>query len=121
MNYLGLDYGEKHVGVALATGSLAEPLTTIDTSHSLRLIKQLMQKHDIDAIVAGDCPEKFLNKLSQLGLPVHQADETLSTYDATQSLLHTTQSRRKTTEHAVAAALILQHWLDASTSTQHQP
>ncbi len=116
MNYLGLDYGESHMGVALATGPLAEPLTTLDTRSALQLIKQLITEHNIDELVIGDCPERFLNKLSELELPINQADETLSTHDATQSLLHTSQSRRKNTEHAVAAAIILQNWLDSSRS-----
>ncbi len=112
MNYLGLDYGESHIGVALANGPLAEPLTTIATPRALQLIKQLIAGHKIDELVVGDCPEGFINKLSELELPINQADETLSTHDATQLLLHTTQTRRKNTEHAAAAAVILQNWLD---------
>ncbi len=118
MNYLGLDYGESQIGVALATGPLAEPLTTIATPEAIQVINKLVKEHHIGELVVGDCPEKFLNLLSQLGLPVHQADETLSTYDATQSLLHTSQTRRKNSEHAVAAAIILQNWLDFSEGTR---
>lgn len=109
---MGIDYGEKHVGVALAQGSLAEPLQSIPRNQAIKLIKPLLKQYDIETIVVGDCPDVFLNELTQLGLPIHQADETLSTYDATQSLLHTSQSRRKNWEHAAAAAVILQHWLD---------
>lgn len=112
MNYLGLDYGESHIGVALASGPLAEPLTTLSREKVIQLIKPILKTHNIDAIVVGDCPEKFLNELSELELPIHQTDETLSTYDATQALLHTSQTRRKNTQHAVAAAIILQNWLD---------
>ena len=115
MNYLGLDYGDVQIGVALTTGSLAEPLTTINTAKAIQLIKQLILDHKIDAIVIGDCPEIFLDKLSDLTL-VHRVDETLSSHDARQSLLHTTQKKRRTNEHTVAAAIILQNWIDTSPS-----
>lgn len=117
MNYLGLDYGEKHVGVALAQGPLAEPLQTLPRSSVIKLLKTLIVKYTIDALIIGDCPESFLNQLSQLGLPIHQVDETLSTIDATLSMLHTSQSRRRNLEHAAAAALILQNWLDFRVET----
>ena len=115
MNYLGLDYGAAKIGVALATGPLAEPLTTVKTEKALQSIKLLLDKYNIDSIVVGDCPESFLDELSQLGI-VYQADETLSSHDAIQSLLHTTRSRRKNLEHAAAAAIILQNWLDSTVS-----
>ncbi len=118
MNYLGVDYGEKHVGVALAQGTMAEPLESFLRSKAVQLIKPLVNKYNIEAVIVGDCPESFLNELAQLDLPIYQADETLSTRDATQALLHTTKSRRKNLEHAVAAALILQNWLDFSEGTQ---
>jgi len=114
MNYLGLDYGAVKIGVALATGPLAEPLTTLKTTKALQSIKLLLDKHNIDNIVVGDCPESFLDKLSQLSI-VYRVDETLSSHDARQALMHTTQKKRRNEEHAAAAAIILQSWLDAST------
>lgn len=120
MNYLGIDYGAAKIGVALATGPLAEPLTTVKTAKALQSIKQLIANHRIDAIIVGDCPENFLDLLSSLNLTVFRADETLSSHDARQSLFHTTQKKRRAAEHAAAAAIILQNWLDASTGAQHQ-
>ncbi|MDO8488068.1 MAG: RuvX/YqgF family protein [bacterium] len=112
MHYLGLDYGESHVGVALAEGNLAEPLDTISRKSALQLIKQLVVKHQIEELVVGECPDQFLNDLAGLGLPVHTVDETLSSQDAIQMLLHTTKIRRKNLQHAAAATVILQNWLD---------
>ena len=108
------------MGIALATGPIAEPLVTLNFNTATQLLKKLIKEHNIDEIVVGDCPDKFLNQLVSLGLSVHRQDETLSTYDATQALLHTSQKRRHKSEHAAAAALILQNWLDASTDAQHQ-
>ncbi len=112
MNYLGIDYGATKIGVAIAAGPLAEPLTTVKTAKALQSIKQLIFKHDINAVIIGDCPEIFLDKLSDLTL-VHRIDETLSSHDARQSLLHTSQKKRRISEHSAAAAIILQSWLDS--------
>lgn len=116
MNYLGIDYGEKQVGVAVAAGPLAQPLVSVPRARATQTIKQLVGEYKVKEIVVGVSDasmhrtvEEFVK---QFGLPVHLVDETLSTHDATQSLLHTTRSRRKNLEHAAAAALILQNWLD---------
>jgi putative transcription antitermination factor YqgF len=120
MNYLGLDYGTKHIGVAIATGPLAEPLTTLSTDKSIQLIKALVDKHDIKGLVIGVSDEashptvsELSKQLSFLNLPVYLIDETLSSHDARVALMHTTQTRRKDLEHAASAALILQSWLDS--------
>ncbi len=112
MNYLGLDYGTSKVGVAMATGPLAEPLTTLNTKNSLQLLKQIIIDNNIDTIVVGDCSQEFFAKLQSLELPVQVVDETLTSHDAREKLLHTTQKRRKNLEHQVSATIILQNWLD---------
>ncbi len=118
MNYLGLDYGAAKIGVALATGPLAEPLTTIKTEKALPSLNHLISHHHIGAMVVGDCPENFLDLLSSFNITVFTADETLSSHDARRSLLHTTQKKRRAIEHAAAAAIILQNWLDSRPQNQ---
>ena len=120
MNYLGLDYGQKHIGVALATGPLAEPLTTIPTQNALQLIKELVDKHHIDEIIIGQPDqvlkldfEKFLNSLQISNFKFQIVDETLSSHDARQFLLHTSQKKRRLGEHSASAAIILQSWPDS--------
>lgn len=113
MNYLGIDYGFAKIGIALAVGPLAEPLATVKTEKAIQSIKLLINAHNIDSIVVGDCPEKFLDELSNLAT-VHQTEETLSSHDARQFLLHTTQKKRRMAEHSAAAAVILQNWLDSN-------
>lgn len=114
MNYLGLDYGEAKIGIALATGPLAEPLTTINNTNSaLQIIKQLLDKYATNRVIIGNCSSDFLQCLKELGVEVEQVDETLSSHDAREGLLHTTQTKRRLAEHQVAAALILQNFLDS--------
>ncbi len=119
MNYLGLDYGQKHLGVAISNGLLTEPLTTLNLDSAPGKIARLVEEHRIGTIIIGlpEGPvrahvEEFVHTLKHIGLPVVTADETLSSRDAIRSLHHTSKSRRRTKEHSVAAALILQNWLD---------
>lgn len=118
MNYLGLDYGLAKIGVAIATGPLAEPLTTLNTKNAIQAIKELVVKHSIDKIVIGDAPENFLKNLKDLGLEIEIVDETLSSHEAREKLFHTTQKRRKILEHQVSASIILQNWLDNNSHLQ---
>ena len=46
MNYLGIDYGDAKVGVALATGPLAEPLTTVKTEKAIQALSVFDQRAD---------------------------------------------------------------------------
>jgi putative transcription antitermination factor YqgF len=113
MNYLGIDYGEAKVGIALAEGPLADPLMTVATKSALSSLQQLIKTYAIEQIIIGDCPTEFKTQLENLGVPVVMVDETLSSHDAREALMHTSQTKRKEQEHEVAAAIILQSWLDA--------
>ena len=119
MNYLGLDFGLSHLGVAIADGPLAEPMATLPISSAFKLLPQIIARHHITALIIGlpDGPSqpqarRFIHQLQTLNCPVHIVDETLSSYDALTLLRHTSPSRRKSKEHAAAAAIILQSWLD---------
>lgn len=116
MNYLGLDYGKAKIGVSLANGPLAAPLTTLITlpiENSVKAIEELIKKHRVIAIIIGDSPKSFVAELRHLNLPVFVVDETLSSHDARRALLHTTRIKRKILEHSAAATIILQSWLDS--------
>lgn len=112
MNYLGIDYGEAKVGLAVALGPLAEPLTTVETGQALQVIKQMLEKNPINGIIIGKASEEFLTKLKALGPKVIEVDETLSSHDARLQVAHKPKLRRKMAEHSAAAAIILQNWLD---------
>ena len=130
---LGLDVGERWIGVALSDplGILASPLTRIertDDEAAVKAIAELVGKHEARAVVAG-LPyslngnvgqqavrvQDFLRKLAQsLGVPVLTSDERLSTVMATQGMIEAGARResRKGRIDAAAAALILQWYLD---------
>ena len=126
MNYLGIDYVLKQTGLALATGPLAEPLASVDTGKAFEFISRLVEKHSVKAIIIGipDGPvrsrvQKFVDGLQSLGCQIIVVEETLSSHDARQSLSHTSLTRRQSREHAVAAAIILQSWLDSQQVSGH--
>lgn len=131
MAVLGLDVGEKRIGVALADGPLAIPLTVIDRAGEgadLERVLDLAQEHGAERIVVG-LPRSmdgsigrqaervlaFSKALSQhTDIPVDTWDERLSTVAAERLLLDTGMKRgkRKEKRDAMAATIILQAYLD---------
>lgn len=119
MTILGIDYGRKNIGLAIAQSSLAEPLETIKWTDEAKLFSQLAQLRDfykIDSIVLGISEgemeketRKFGERLASfIGIPVDYEDETLTSKE-----VHLKKaSRKKGYEHAVAAALILESWME---------
>lgn len=124
MIYLGIDFGLKHIGLSIAEGPLAAPLTEKSYSTDEKLFQfllQIIKDQQVNFLVIG-LPEGklaqtikiFGAKLKQLSnLPVHYQDETLSTFEAKAKLLeaHKPQKKRRL-DHQAAATLILQSYLD---------
>ncbi len=119
---LGIDFGTSHVGLALSDGRISEPLATVDTKDALIKTLFFIDTHKVNTVIIGSGGEEvsplvheFASSLKaqQIHLNIVLVDETLSSKDAVTALLHTTPSRRKKLEHAAAAALILQSWLDS--------
>jgi len=131
---LGLDVGEKTIGVAVSdpTGLIAQGRGVIRRTggeDDLRKIKELAKECSAGLIVVG-LPRNmngtlgeqgkkilaFAEKLKEAtGLPVQPWDERLSTVAAERMLVGADLSRRrrKKVVDQVAAALILQNFLDA--------
>ena len=133
MTILGLDVGEKRIGVALAEGLLAIPLTVIDRrveETDMELIMALVEEYRAERIVVGlprlmngdigtQAEEvlSFSGALSQhVDIPVDTWDERLSTVTAERLLIDTGMKRkkRKGKLDAMAAAIILQAYLDGT-------
>ena len=134
---LAVDPGEKRLGIALSdpTGTLASPLTVV--KHVSRmvdaaLIAQMAAEHEAVRIIIGAALDddnqptpqsRHAERLAeavrqQCSLPVELWDESGSTQDARASRIAMGVSRRKRSGHLdeVAAAVILQSYLDAKAS-----
>jgi putative Holliday junction resolvase len=129
MKILGIDYGLKKIGLAISEGELAEPLGVINairnTQYAIRKIKAICGKYDIDKIVVGlpesgivDKIKHFAGELAKItGLPVVFQDEVLTSKDAIAKMIEGGRKRkfRRQFQDAVAAAIILQSYMDAKT------
>lgn len=130
---LGLDVGDKRIGVALsdAMHMISSPhsvYTRIGYGPDARHFAELAKKAGADLLVLGlplnmdgskgfqaEKVEAFAEKLKEAGLTVEFIDERLTTVSAERALLEGGLSRqeRRGTVDAVAAALILQSFLDS--------
>jgi putative Holliday junction resolvase len=134
MRAMGLDVGTKTVGIAVSDelGITAQPVTTIRRTNlraDLDALEELVREHGVDRLVVGlplnlDGTEgpsaSVARKLGDAAgerthLPVLYWDERLTTRAAQRALVEADVSRakRKKVIDQVAAALILQGWLDA--------
>jgi putative Holliday junction resolvase len=135
MRCLGLDIGDRRIGVALSDpdGILASPLTVIERtedSQALAAIIEIINKRDVGQVIVGlprsldgtlggqaEKVKDFAQRLSeQVEIPLEYRDERLTTVMAQR--LKRASGGRKTREKArydaQAAALILQNYLDES-------
>jgi putative Holliday junction resolvase len=130
---LGLDVGKKRVGVAGCdgTGLIATGLTTIERTSfnkDVEQLRKLVEEREAKILVVG-LPysmdgtlgfqarqvQKFAQRISAaLELPVEYVDERLTSLEAEQQLKERKQfsSRDKGQIDRLAAAIILQQWLE---------
>jgi putative Holliday junction resolvase len=134
---MGLDYGDKTVGVAISDELLwtAQPVETIHRERPAKLrqtfarIESLIEEYDVEKIVIG-LPKKLDNQEGErcqqtrafgeqierrTDLEIVYQDERLTTVqaDAVLDAGGVSKENRKTYIDKVAAALILQGYLDA--------
>lgn len=119
MKLLGIDFGEKNIGLALAEGPLAEPLGTVK---SLKAVQRICQEQGIEKIIIGLSEGKMAEKtrrfgqhLAQLtGLPLVYQDETLTSEEAKKIMVKSGKSKKKRQQQSdtIAACLILQDYLE---------
>jgi putative Holliday junction resolvase len=131
MSVLGLDVGEKRIGVALAEGSIAIPLTVIkrvEDAADLQRVISLAHEHNVDIIVVGlpfsmdgsigaqaEVVLEFAGALGRVtDILVDTYDERLSTVEADRLMREAGAKRGKRKENldAMAAAVILQDYID---------
>ncbi|GGJ17382.1 Holliday junction resolvase RuvX [Paenibacillus hunanensis] len=134
MKILGLDYGDRRIGVAVsdAFGWTAQGVEVIDRQRNTAVderIAELIQEHEISEIVVG-LPKNMNGSIGPRGqiciefaehlresvhLPVHLWDERLTTMSAERTLIEADVSRKKRKQvvDKMAASLILQNYLDS--------
>jgi putative Holliday junction resolvase len=135
MRVIGLDLGSKRIGVAVSDSSatIATPFTVINRSKKQsedhRTIAALVREEEAEAIViglplsmSGDIGPAARAAIAEskvlatvVDVPVHLHDERLTTVAADAVLMEAkmkAQARRRVVDK-VAAAVMLQSWLDA--------
>jgi putative Holliday junction resolvase len=134
---LGFDFGSKQIGVAVGqviTGQARE-LCILKAQNGVpdwQKVEVLFKEWQPDAIVVGlplnmdgtksamsERAEKFARRLNgRFNLPVHTHDERLTTYEAKGQRLQQGQDSgyRERPVDALAAALLLQGWLEENCS-----
>jgi putative Holliday junction resolvase len=135
MRILGIDLGDKKIGVALSDemGWTAQGLAVIisggGVTENIKRIKELALKNKVEKIVVGlprnmdgstgpraEKAREFARRLEKsFGLPVEMWDERLTTAAAEKMLIKADlrRSKRRQVIDKIAAALILQNYLDA--------
>lgn len=119
---LGIDYGQKNVGIALSSEDavLAFPEAVLKNKEALSKIKEVCQKRKITGIVLGQSldfkgkPNPIMKNIlsfkkeleDELKVPVYLEPEFLTTAQAAQE-----QGRHEKID-ASAAAIILQSFID---------
>ena len=128
---LGLDLGTVRVGVALSDplGMTAQPLEVIERHTLIARVRELVAEHEVTRVIVG-LPLQLDGKVGQaaqsakaaakelqaaLSVPVQLWDERMTTAAAQRMLIgaNVRRDKRKQTVDKVAAALILQSYLDA--------
>jgi putative Holliday junction resolvase len=141
MRALGIDFGERRIGLALSdpTGTLASPLPTLKRRAGKRpplaAIEAIAQENEVGILVLG-LPLTLKGEDSdwtrtvreigdalarRTGLPVHFVDERLTSVRAERAVrsigLPKGKREQKDRVDAAAAVLILQGWLDSQSKS----
>lgn len=125
MKYLSIDFGLAHIGLAVSFGSFAEPFGEIsnkDPGTALGKIKSICREEKIEQIIVGiseggmaEKTKEFAKTLKKaIDLPIVFQDETLTSSLAKTKMIEAGTGRKKRScDHKIAAALILQAFLDS--------
>lgn len=134
MRVLGLDIGQTRVGVAVSDphGCVASPVTVLDArnpAHMVRLLAELVEDYEIEQLVVGlpitlagdEGPQAAEVRrvgddlAAHLGVPLDYHDERNSSAEAKRVMREAGVSERdqRGSLDKVAAAIVLQGWLDA--------
>lgn len=142
MRFMGLDVGDRRIGIALSDrdeviASPREVLERKSNRHDIARLLEIAEREEVEGIVIGmpysldgtvgpqaEKIERFVGAVrAETSLPVSTWDERYSTVGAETILRETKTSRgrRKKTVDRIAAALILQDYLDARRRADVEP
>ena len=132
----GIDFGRKRIGLAISEGEAAYPLETLErrsVEQDLEAIRSRLCDRGASMVVVGlplsmdgtegaiaIAAKAFAERVADVtGLPVEMIDERLSSLEADDRLrgLRVKKSSKKSARNALAAALILETWLERHRST----
>lgn len=134
MRWMGLDYGDRRIGVALSDelGWTAQGHSVLERrkpEDDMEKLRRIAAENSVTEIVLGlpknmngtigprgELCLSFADELrASLNLPVHMWDERLTTVAAEKTLLSADVSRKKRKQviDKMAAAIILQGYMDA--------
>lgn len=127
---IGLDVGEKRIGVAVADLGIriAVPFTTVQVDgNELKAISEIVVREDVDTIVVGyprnqqgeptaqtNYVENFSTQLQDMDAKIVFQDESLTSVMAEQRLKDSKKPYTKGDIDAQAAAIILQDYLEVN-------
>lgn len=126
MKILGIDYGKKKVGLAISEGLSVSPFRILEITSladALQQVIKIIQTEEIDKVIVGlaesgeskSMTEKFIKELKK-NIEVTVVEETLSSHFADNQMKTLgIKKSKKGQNDAVAAAHILQEYLDATT------
>jgi putative Holliday junction resolvase len=131
MRILGIDYGDKRIGLAVTdeAGFMAHALKVVPNKTAFNEIKNVILEYDIKKIVIGmpynlkgETAFKAKQVIEWIGrfknettVPIETFDERFTTYDANEVLIQSGASRKKRKEiiDKAAAQFMLENYLSA--------
>ena len=138
MRAIGLDIGARRIGVAVSdpTGRVASPVAVLDArelGRDPRALVEIVEDYEAEVLVVGlpltlggeEGPQATEVRLvadrlaDRTGVPVEYRDERLSSVEARRIMRDAGMSEKEQrgSVDKVAAAIMLQHWLDARRET----
>lgn len=137
--YLGIDYGTKRIGLAISDGLglTARPLDVVERGELSEYLRELVEEYPVDGVIVGlptglsghegdsaAGARRLAHEVGELlGVPVDLVDERFTSRMAEDALLEAgmKRRRRKETIDKVAAAIILQTFLDRRPDSGNPP
>lgn len=124
MRILGIDFGLRNIGLAMADHDLVEPFGQLRFKNlrvALEKIQKILEEEKIEKIVLGISEGKMAEKTKEFAKqleekthqPVFLVDESFSSREAREKMLEISkpQRKRRKQEHQVAACLLLENFI----------